>query len=283
MATAGDVVSGALRYIQYQSAYEPVTAEDMSDGIEVLNDMMASWSTDGVRLGYNPVNSSGDYITAPPQSLLAIKQNLGVMMAPMFQTNALPALLIQQAEGSLKRLKGMTVVIGDTLYGGNAPMGSGNDLYGDYTLSYYGDIEGSAYAQLEFSGNSTAESLTIGEPAPFTGITWEVKQTYNFTATTGGVVRYTEDGIIEARVTLHLLLRGTGNPSQATVYIARNNEHIESSAATVALDDAQAEKLIQVEFSPIGLTKSDTLQIYVKSTATAVTAVSGYMEVNRCE
>jgi hypothetical protein len=285
MATAGDVVRGALLYNKYQSALEPVSAEDLEDGVTVLNDMMSSWSTDGVRVGYRPVDSSGDLITAPDFAVLAMKQNLGVMMAPMFQTKGgLDPELKEQARDSLRRLKNATITIPDTAYPDTLPRGSGMHWPGDYRETWYGGTEGAALSRFQFSGNSTPEALTVNTPATFSNITWTQIESIGFTTTNSGTSVYKENGLIEVWIKAQILFQGSGAgyPATVTLYPARNNEHFKTGGVTVALEANTEERMAEVNFGPIGVTKADTLQLMVEASVTAIIAESGFLQVSQC-
>lgn len=284
MATAGDIVTGALRYIQYQSAFEPVSAEDMAVGIEALNDMMASWSNEGIRVGYRAVSNTADYVTAPEMALLGMKQNLGVLIAPMFRTSDAPInpVLLAQAVDSKKVIKNQTITINDAPRPPVLPRGSGNHWYGDFRSEYYD--EGDAIAQFELTGNTSAQSLTANTPEALSGLSWRVVTADGFTANVAGTASYRFSGIVAAHVKAQLLVKGSGSgyPGQVRVYVARNNDYIQSSGATVAIDSASDEKIAQIDFGPIGITKNDTIQLFVESTADEVLIVSGFMEIKQC-
>lgn len=285
MATAGTVVEGALKYCQFQDVEEPVSAADLADGIEILNDMMASWYEDGIRIGFRPVSASGDFISAPSTAILAIKQNLAMQMGPLFRASDSPVNpgLATAAERSLRQLRNKCIKMRDAPYPSTLPMGSGNTFYSDYVQNFYiGEDLG--YVQMQFQDNTTPQSLTANTPAKLNISTWVVKEAVGFSATTGGVITYKTDGIAEVWIKASVLFQGSGSsyPGSITLYPSRGGEYIKNAGVTQAVPDISTERRIDFEYGPMGVTKADPIQLFVETTADAVIALSGYLEVRQC-
>ena len=83
-ATSEVIVSAALRKIQIKNSETPLTAQELADGNEVLNDLITQWLYDGIDLGVTSVPSSGSS-TLPTWSLSAVKSNLAVMLASEYE------------------------------------------------------------------------------------------------------------------------------------------------------------------------------------------------------
>lgn len=83
-ATSEVIVSAALRKIQVKNSETPLTAQELADGNEVLNDLITQWLYDGIDLGVTSVPASGSS-TLPTWSLSAVKSNLAVMLASEYE------------------------------------------------------------------------------------------------------------------------------------------------------------------------------------------------------
>jgi len=80
MAANVDIISAALRLIGVLAETETATAEQGAKGLEALNDMLAEWEADGVKLGYPPQDTLGD--TFPLESFdLPVKYGLAARLA----------------------------------------------------------------------------------------------------------------------------------------------------------------------------------------------------------
>ena len=88
MATAADVIQKALGLILVRQSESPLRPDEYADGIETLNDLMTSWESAGLPLGYTIVSNISDEVTVPAYALLAIKQNLAISLAPEFGAQA---------------------------------------------------------------------------------------------------------------------------------------------------------------------------------------------------
>ena len=58
MATARDIVTRALRKRKVLSSGEDPTADELTDGLDALNDMLAAWSIDGIDFGHVTLESA---------------------------------------------------------------------------------------------------------------------------------------------------------------------------------------------------------------------------------
>lgn len=83
--TGDAIVSAALRMIEIKSATTPLTTEELNDGLELLNDMLAEWAYNDVDLGVTTVTSGASNL--PSWSLSAVKSNLAIRYASQFGEN----------------------------------------------------------------------------------------------------------------------------------------------------------------------------------------------------
>lgn len=80
MSTAGEIVRDALMHLGVMDAHEAVEAQDMSDGIRVMNMMLRRWEANGLALGWNDVSSPDDLMPSPPEADEAIGYSLAVKL-----------------------------------------------------------------------------------------------------------------------------------------------------------------------------------------------------------
>lgn len=80
MATASDIVTRALRTLRVISSGETPTADESSDGLTALNDMLAAWALDGIDLGHITLASS-DTLDVPDMHLQTIRLALAERLA----------------------------------------------------------------------------------------------------------------------------------------------------------------------------------------------------------
>lgn len=80
MAKVGRIVTRALRLLRVVDATEAPEAEDMTTGIEALNDMMVRFEADGISLGWAAVTGPDEDIPIPHEAEEAVRFNLAVAL-----------------------------------------------------------------------------------------------------------------------------------------------------------------------------------------------------------
>ena len=96
MATASDVVSGALRLIGAIAAGESASASEAADGLEALNQMMHGLAHEGVHLEHAVLALAGS-VNLPETHIEALKYLLAIRLAPEYALTPSP-LVIRQAD-----------------------------------------------------------------------------------------------------------------------------------------------------------------------------------------
>jgi len=104
MAKVGRIVTRALRLLRVVDATETPQAEDMTTGIESLNDMMARWEADGISLGWSSVSVPDEELPSPVEAEEAIRFNLAVALRPEYGVPIDPD-VFQRAEDGLSALR----------------------------------------------------------------------------------------------------------------------------------------------------------------------------------
>jgi hypothetical protein len=125
MTQVSSIVRRALILLGVQDATEAVSAQEMQDGIDALNDMVTLWEGDGISLGWTNVSGPTDTLPAPPEANFPIIFNLAVALRPNYKV-PLEADVIQQATDGLASLR--AAVIANTysrISYADLPMGEG--------------------------------------------------------------------------------------------------------------------------------------------------------------
>ena len=127
MATASHFISRALTRLGVRASETSLQADEIQDGISLLNDMMSEWEETGPQLGFSPVAGVSDEVRIPRGANAAVIDNLAIRMAPEYSRVVSPA-LAKSADDSLKNLLNANVFIGDVDMPSTLPIGSGNQI-----------------------------------------------------------------------------------------------------------------------------------------------------------
>lgn len=84
MATAKQIIDGALLDLQVKMAGVDLTESEYNDSIVVMNQMMLSLDRSGIRLNYTVVSDKNEDITSPDWSEAMIRARLATKLATMF-------------------------------------------------------------------------------------------------------------------------------------------------------------------------------------------------------
>lgn len=146
MATFAQISKAALQLILTQESEGDYSASEYQDTQFGLNNMMAAWESEGIKLGFTEVSSNADNITVPPGAIRGIIANLAVEMAPQFDADITPSLSYQAKEGmKVCRILGQTIQ--PTRMPTTLPIGSGHYPQAFRTSRFYPEpAEGTYYA-----------------------------------------------------------------------------------------------------------------------------------------
>ena len=151
--TASKVIEAALKRILVQGAGADFEPDEYADGIDSLNDFMASLETRGIVLGYTPVNDLTDLVTVERGAYRGIIANLAIDMAPEYG-GKVTAPLLTQADSGMKDLYRLGVHIMPTAMPAGMPVGSGCNYYD--SQHFYPQV---TEAYMALSGNTCATSF----------------------------------------------------------------------------------------------------------------------------
>lgn len=82
--TNSELITRALRRIGVLSEVETASAEQSTQGIQMLNDLMADWEQEGVSLGYYEQTSLTDDTPIPDHARAAVIYYLSFALAPEY-------------------------------------------------------------------------------------------------------------------------------------------------------------------------------------------------------
>jgi len=96
-ATGQSIIEAAFRKIEIKSSTTPLTTEELNDGLDTLNDLLAEWNYDGIDLGVTSVTLGAT--TLPTWSLSALKSNLAARLASEYGETVSQSLQTQAVDG----------------------------------------------------------------------------------------------------------------------------------------------------------------------------------------
>lgn len=126
MATAADVINSALGKISVRASEQPIEASELADSMDELNDMMSEWAGSGLPTGFTRVSKANDPITVQDSFLAAIKNNLAIRIATLFQDAPITQALAASADSSFQALMLQIVTVDAPSFPNTLPLGSGN-------------------------------------------------------------------------------------------------------------------------------------------------------------
>lgn len=135
MSIGTDIIKDALKRIGVVSAVSPANPESIEDGRKELNSMLEMWLTEGIVIGVNPLETSGEELDEPSDCRSAIVNNLAIQCSPLFsngKTIVSPELR-RNANVGLNSVRSLyrTNKIPKKVLSSTTPVGQGNsqDLY----------------------------------------------------------------------------------------------------------------------------------------------------------
>lgn len=88
--TAIELITRAYRLVNIIDENAAPSAEQGADGLASLNEMLAMWDRDGIRLGWTMVADQSDTVPLDVQDIRAVRFNLAVELAGEFGIDASP-------------------------------------------------------------------------------------------------------------------------------------------------------------------------------------------------
>jgi hypothetical protein len=126
MATAADIIKGALRRLQVIGSETPIEADEIQDGLEDLNDFGSSHEVGFLQLGFSSLSSQSDSVSIPEGAIGYFKDALALYIAGQYGAPIPQSLVMSHEKTKAAALNAFQPVINvefpDTL-----PIGSGNN------------------------------------------------------------------------------------------------------------------------------------------------------------
>ncbi len=133
MATAAKIITRALTRLGIRASETAIEADEMADGLDLLNDMLSNWNDSGYGLGFSPIANLTDEVRIPRLANLAVIDAFAIILAPEY-SRPVSAALGAAAKLSFGNMVRAIVFIGDVDYPSTLPRGSGNDYCDDNWL-----------------------------------------------------------------------------------------------------------------------------------------------------
>ncbi len=130
MTTALQVIERAFSKAGIKPAEAPLTASEISDGLDVLNDLLSEWGTNGPLKDAAPVESVNDTLIIPRFAFGAVKANLAIRIAGEYDRVITQGMAFDATDSKNELVKA-TINLSNTDYPSTLPVGSGNmdDLF----------------------------------------------------------------------------------------------------------------------------------------------------------
>jgi len=125
MTTALKIINRAFQKTGIKAAETPLKPSELTDGLDVLNDLIKSWGASGLLVGVAPVQDVGDDLNEPDEATWALKANIAVIIAGEYRIEITQSMAVDASQ-SKNLLITATANLNDTEYPSTLPIGSGN-------------------------------------------------------------------------------------------------------------------------------------------------------------
>lgn len=125
MTTALRIIERAFSKIGVRASETPLTASEVEDGLDTLNDLLSEWGTTGTLKGAVPVSGVGVELEIPRYSLGAVKANLAIRLAPEYDRPVTQGMAFD-ATDSVNKLVKAEINLSNVPFPGTLPVGEAN-------------------------------------------------------------------------------------------------------------------------------------------------------------
>ena len=126
MATAADIVKGALKRLQIVGSESPIENDEIVDGLGDLNDWGAAHEAGFLQLGFSPVSLPADIVDIPVQAVGYFKDHLALYIAGQYGAPVPQTLMLAARDSKIRALTTFAPVI-DVAFPDTLPLGSANE------------------------------------------------------------------------------------------------------------------------------------------------------------
>lgn len=233
MTTGLEIVEDAAAFVLVDEGDIGIEPDEAALALRILNDFCAEQFDLGIDFGYRPLASTSDLVTSPSSVNLALKENLGVLAAPLFGAPVAPDLRVS-ANQRLKNLRANYFGRIKKQYPSELPMGSGNRAATYSASTFYPFTTPQSILQLNASNTITI--ATVNTPVILDG--WTVDRSVNVTALAAGTVEYLLDSAYLAKFEASLTVNASSS-DKFTIYFRKNGALLQQSAYSFTADVVQ--------------------------------------------
>jgi hypothetical protein len=126
MTTALHMINRAFSKAQIKPAETPLTASEVSDGLDVMNDLLAHWDATGTLKGVPLMDDVNDTVDCPRYAERAIKASIAVMIAGEYNVPVTQAMAVDVSDGLAAMIAAGGSLSIDIEFPDTLPRGSGN-------------------------------------------------------------------------------------------------------------------------------------------------------------
>jgi len=141
MSTATSIINRAFSKATIKPAETPLSASELADGLDILNDLLSEWAATGILKGVAPVSVVGTDIQEPRYATGALKASIALKLCGEYGIKVSPALL-QDVKDSTQNMIAASIDLQHLPPPANLPVGSGNRYsYGaEYDREFFPEI-----------------------------------------------------------------------------------------------------------------------------------------------
>ena len=130
MATGLAILKRAFSMAGIRAAETPLSASEVEDGLDLMNDLLSLWDATGTLKGAEPIDDVGDEVVIPRHAQYAVKANVAIGLAGEYGIPVTQS-LAHNASTSLAKLVTASIELRNVDFPATLPIGSGNrDEYG---------------------------------------------------------------------------------------------------------------------------------------------------------
>jgi len=135
MSTGTEIIERALQGIGAHSIVSPASPSSIVLGKEKLNSMLEMWLSQGIDIGFTPLDAPGDELSEPNDTKNGIIANLSLELAPDFDNGKqiVSPELRRNAKVGFTNIKNLyqKITIPQKVVSSTLPKGAGNRRWGN--------------------------------------------------------------------------------------------------------------------------------------------------------
>ena len=125
MSTGRQILTRAFSKAGVKVSEAPLTASEIEDGLDLLNDLLSTWDATGTLKGVPPIAEVDDIVKAPRHALWALKANVAILLAGEYGIQVSQA-MANDATSSMREMVKASIDLSNVEYPDSLPSGSGN-------------------------------------------------------------------------------------------------------------------------------------------------------------